>query len=564
MAETIRKSLRESAKTRWLAMFAVSMVLFGAYYYSYAESSIKPILESSVGWTSKDIGIYTSAYAWFNVGLFMMLISGVVLDKVGIRKTGLGASLLMVIGAAINYWAMSSLSADAVTTLPLYGPIKTQVLYSSIGFAVFGTGSEAAGITVVKAIVKWFKGKELALALGLQLSLARLGSALTLAISLPLAIKFTYKTPILMSFALMLVGFLAFIVYMVLDKKLDASEKDILVKEEEPFRLKDILLIVKNRAFWYTAILCVLFYSAVFPFLVYAPDFMVNKYHVAPKLAGLIPMLLPIGTIFLTPLFGNIYDKKGKGATIMIIGSVMLIIVHGFLAVPALNGWVFAAVLVVFLGIAFSLVPSAMWASVPKFIPEKQLGTAYAVIFYIQNIGLLAVPLILGFVLNSSNPNVAPNKALIRSSVEQSFDKALAAHNIQVNHNKLTIAIDKTTESVVDSIVQTSIYTAVPQKEINIKNLKSNIINSNLSLLESHSLSSNPKIAIKELRKIFIAATFPVVKKEKLDIRYNYENDILIFVVLGFLSVIFSFLLKAEDKKKGYGLQMPNIQKTTK
>ncbi len=563
MTETIRKSLRESPKARWLAMFVVSMAMFGAYYFSYAESSIKPILESSIGWTSKDIGVYTSAYAWFNVGLFMLILSGIVLDKLGIRKTGLVATALMVIGTAINYWAMTSLSPDAMSTVPLYGPIKTQVLYSSIGFAVFGTGSEAAGITVVKAIVKWFKGKELALALGLQLSIARLGTALTLAVSLPLAIKFTYKTPILMSFALMLVGLGAFIIYMVLDKKLDASEKNIGVKEEDSFRLRDILLVIKNKAFWYTAILCVLFYSAIFPFLIYAPDFMINKYHVAPKLAGLIPMLLPIGTIFLTPLFGSIYDKKGKGATIMIIGSVLLIIVHGFLAIPALNNWVFAAILVIFLGIAFSLVPSAMWASVPKFIPEKQLGTAYAVIFYVQNIGLLAIPLILGIVLNSSNPNVSPNKAIIRSSIEQSFHRVLADNNIKISKNKLTVAIDKTTESVVDSIVQTTAYIPTPQKEVNIENIKSNIINSNLSLSGRLSLNSNSKIAIKELKKSFEDATFTIVKNAKLDIRYNYENDILIFVVLGFLSVIFSFLLKAEDKKKGYGLEKPNIQKTT-
>jgi len=562
MTETIRKSLRESPKARWLAMFVVSMAMFGAYYFSYAESSIKPILESSIGWTSKDIGVYTSAYAWFNVGLFMLILSGIVLDKLGIRKTGLVATALMVIGTAINYWAMISLSPDAMSTVPLYGPIKTQVLYSSIGFAVFGTGSEAAGITVVKAIVKWFKGKELALALGLQLSIARLGTALTLAVSLPLAIKFTYKTPILMSFALMLVGLGAFIIYMVLDKRLDASEKNIVVKEEDSFRLRDILLVIKNKAFWYTAILCVLFYSAIFPFLIYAPDFMINKYHVAPKLAGLIPMLLPIGTIFLTPLFGSIYDKKGKGATIMIIGSVLLIIVHGFLAIPALNNWVFAAILVVFLGIAFSLVPSAMWASVPKFIPEKQLGTAYAVIFYVQNIGLLAIPLILGIILNSSNPNVSPNKAIIRSSIEQSFHRVLADNNIKISKNKLTVAIDKTTESVVDSIVQTTTYIPTPQKEVNIENIKSNIIDSNLSLSGRLSLNSNSKIAIKELKKSFEDATFTIVKNAKLDIRYNYENDILIFVVLGFLSVIFSFLLKAEDKKKGYGLEKPNIQKT--
>jgi len=175
--------------------------------------------------------------------------------------------------------------------------------------------------------------------------------------------------------------------------------------------------------FLFSVILSFLFYSAVFPFLFYATDLMVNKYHVAPGLAGLIPSLLPFGTILLTPLFGGIYDKKGKGATIMILGSLILILVHGVLALPFLNAWWIAAVMVIVLGIGFSLVPSAMWPSVPKIIPEKQLGTAYAVIFWIQNIGLLAVPLLLGIVLNNTNPVVSPNKQLVKSSIETAINQ---------------------------------------------------------------------------------------------------------------------------------------------
>ena len=398
MTEAIQKSLRESPVARWTAMVVVSLSMFGAYYFNYAVSSVKPILETALGWTSSDFGLYTGSYAWFNVFLFMLIFSGIILDKLGIRLTGLMSTTLMAIGTGLNYWAMTSLPADTTMILPLYGSIKTQVLLSCLGFAIFGVGSEATGITLSKAIVKWFKGKELALAMGLQMSIARLGTALALAVSLPIAIKYTYSSPILLAFILMLLGLIAFIVYVVLDKRLDASEKNLEMEEEEPFRIKDIVSIVSNKAFWYIAILCVLFYGAVFPFLYYAPDFVINKYHVAPNLAGFIPMLLPFGTIFLTPLFGGIYDKKGKGATIMIIGSVMLILVHGFLAVPFLNNWIFAAAMVIILGIAFSLVPSAMWPSVPKIIPEKQLGTAYAVIFYIQNIGLWLIPLLLGIV----------------------------------------------------------------------------------------------------------------------------------------------------------------------
>jgi nitrate/nitrite transporter NarK len=561
MTEAIQKSLRESPVARWTAMVVVSLSMFGAYYFNYAGSSIKPLLETALGWTSKDVGLYAGSYPWFNVFLFMLIFSGIILDKLGIRFTGLAATGIMVIGTGINYWAMTSLPSDTIIMLPLYGAIKSQVLFSCLGFALFGVGSEATGITLSKAIVKWFKGKELALAMGLQMSIARLGTALALAVSLPLAIKFSYSTPILLAFVLMLLGLVAFLVYIVLDKRLDASEKDLEIEEEEPFRIKDIVSIISNKAFWYIAILCVLFYGAVFPFLFFAPDFMINKYHVAPKMAGLIPMLLPFGTIFLTPLFGGIYDKKGKGATIMIIGAVMLLFVHVFLAVPFINQWGFAAILVIILGIAFSLVPSAMWPSVPKIIPEKQLGTAYAVIFYIQNIGLWLIPTVLGIVLSSSNPSVAPNKALIKSSIEQSFHKVLADKNIDVKTKQLNFAIEKATGRLVDSIVQNTFYEPTPQNKINTDQVKKEIVASNVKAAQQISLNNGTKTSLNKMVDSFVKASYPVIKDTKLNITYNYENDILIFVLLGILSVVVSLLLKAEDKKKGYGLELPNMEK---
>lgn len=560
MTEVIQKSLRESPVARWTAMVVVSLSMFGAYYFNYAVSSVKPILETALGWTSSDFGLYTGSYAWFNVFLFMLIFSGIILDKLGIRLTGLMSTTLMALGTGLNYWAMTALPAETTMVLPLYGAIKTQVLLSCLGFAIFGVGSEATGITLSKAIVKWFKGKELALAMGLQMSIARLGTALALAVSLPIAIKFTYSTPILLAFVLMLLGLVAFIVYVILDKRLDASEKNLEMEEEEPFRIKDIVSIISNKAFWYIAILCVLFYGAVFPFLYYAPDFVINKYHVAPNLAGFIPMLLPFGTIFLTPLFGGIYDKKGKGATIMIIGSVMLILVHGFLSVPGLDNWIFAAAMVIILGIAFSLVPSAMWPSVPKIIPERQLGTAYAVIFYIQNIGLWLIPLLLGIVLNASNPSVSPNKMLVKSAITQSFHKALADNNIAMKEKQLNIAIEKTTGKVVDSIVQTTFYEAVPEDQINKETFKQKLVSASLNAIQGMKVD-NSKESVKALSEAIARATFPLVKEEKLNLRYNYENDILMFTLLGVLSFIFAFLLKREDKKKGYGLELPNIQK---
>lgn len=560
MTETIKRSLRESPKARWTAMVLVSLSAFGAYYFNYALSPVKPMLESALGWTSSDFGTYTSSYAWFNVYFFMLIFSGIILDKLGIRITGLGAALLMLIGTGLNYWAVVTNFPDsAQVDLPLIGEIKTQVLYSSLGFALFGVGTEASGITLTKAIVRWFKGKELALAMGLQMSIARMGTALALAVALPLAINFHYSSPILWAFVLMFIGVIAFVMYIFLDLKLEKSEKEIEVDEEEPFRLRDIVSIIKNRGFWYIAILCVLFYSAVFPFLYYATDFMINKYRVAPEVAGIIPSLLPFGTIFLTPLFGGIYDKKGKGATIMILGAFLLIFVHVVLAIPILDNWILASSMVVVLGIAFSLVPSAMWPAVPKIIPEKRLGTAYAVIFWIQNIGLMLVPLLLGIVLDATNPSVATNKALIRSSVEQSYSTLLAQNNITLDADEMKRAVETTTTSVVDSVVKTSFYEEIEHSATQKEDVKNEILERVAAAGGKLKSAENQSVEINEIQQIITEQTYQVIEKNKLNIRYNYQADILIFAMLGVLSLIFAFLLKREDRKKGYGLELPNI-----
>lgn len=561
MTVAIQKSLRESPAARWAAMFFVSMSMFGAYYFNYALAAEKTVVASSIGWNSTDIGFYTSAYAFFNVYFLMLIFSGIILDKLGVKLTGLGATIVMLIGTGINYWAISTIPASAHMNFPVFGSVSTQVFISAVGFAIFGIGSEATGITLSKAIVKWFKGKEMALAMGLQMSLARIGTMLALVISTPLARHFTYKAPVALSFILMFIGVISFIVFITMDRRLDASEKDMELPEEEPFRVKDIFKIISIKAFWYIAILCVLFYGAVFPFMFYANDFLINKYNVSPDWAGTITGMLPLGTIFLTPLFGTIYDRKGKGATIMIIGAAMLLIVHSFLAVPFLNNWLFAGAMILILGTAFSLVPSAMWPSVPKFIPENQLGTAYAVIFWIQNIGLWLIPLVLGIVLTQSNPVVAPNKALIKSAITESYHKALTANNVTVPEKTLRTAIDKTNGDVIDSIVQATTYVPAEQKDLNLSNIKDRMISQNIASVSNLTLSSDPKIAVKQLQQNFKDATFNIVKSEKLNIRYNYENDILIFVLLGILSVVFAVLLKREDKKKGYGLELPNIEK---
>jgi len=556
--EEIINTLRDSKKARWTALIIVSFSMFGAYYFNYALSPVKPMLESILGWNSSDFGIYTSSYTWFNVFLFMLIFSGIVLDKMGVRFTGIAATLMMSLGTGLNYWALIHVFPDGAM---IFG-IKTQVVISAIGFGIFGVGTEAGGITVSKAIVKWFKGKEMALAMGMQMSIARLGTAVALGIALPLAKTYSYSSPVLLAFVFMLIALTAFIIYTFMDRRLDASIAQSTQgnPKEDAFELKDILFIIRNRGFWYIAILCVLFYSAVFPFLFYATDLMINKYHVNPNLAGLIPGLLPFGTIFLTPLFGTVYDKKGKGATIMIIGSVILIFVHGILAIPFLNAWWLAAAVVIILGIGFSLVPAAMWPSVPKIIPEKQLGTAYAVIFWIQNIGLWAIPLLLGIVLNMTNPEVTPNKVTVKDAVAIAYQQVLSDKSFGLSSKEISVLAEKASSRTIDSLVQNTTYEEVSNSKVDMEGLKSIISSTTVSALSGISTSGDKGKFNKNIEIKTSQAIYPLIEKAKLNLRYNYFFDLVMFTSLSLLALLFAFLLKAEDKKKGYGLELPNIK----
>src|SRR5664280_1673996 len=556
--EQIINTLRDSKKARWTALIFVSFAMFGAYFFNYALSPVKPMLESVLGWNSSDFGIYTSSYTWFNVFLFMLIFSGIILDKMGVRFTGLAATSMMAIGTGLNYWALRHVFPEGAM---IFG-IKTQVIISAIGFGIFGVGTEAGGITVSKSVVKWFKGREMALAMGMQMSIARLGTALALGIALPLAKAYSYSSPVLLAFVFMLIALSSFVIYTFMDKKLDASiAQSAEGKAEDAFELKDILFIIKNKGFWYIAILCVLFYSAVFPFLFYATDLMINKYHVNPNLAGAIPALLPFGTIFLTPLFGTIYDKKGKGATIMIIGSIILIFVHGMLTIPFLNAWWLAAALVIILGIGFSLVPAAMWPSVPKIIPEKQLGTAYAVIFWIQNIGLWIIPLLLGIILNSTNPDVSPNKIAVKEAVTSAYKQVLSATSFNLSVKEISQRAEKACSRTIDSLVQNTTYEAVKISATDLGSLKNTISTSTASVLTGINPAEEKGKFYKDIETKTSEAIYPVIEKTKLNLRYNYFFDLVMFTSLSILSLLFAFLLKAEDKKKGYGLELPNIKK---
>lgn len=407
MKQAIQRKLSDSAAARWTALAIVSLTMMFAYFFTDVMSPLETMLtaekaKGGLGWTSDEYGFFSGAYGYFNVFLLLLFFGGIILDKFGIRFTGVMSTLLMFGGALVKWYAVSGDFSGSVT-LPLgIGTYQAQVLWAVLGFAIYGVGAEIAGITVSKVIVKWFTGHELALAMGLQVALARIGTAGALAASAPFA-KWMggVHYSVGLGAALLLIGFVSYLVYCVMDKKEDASSAAIATEPEEGFKFADLRILVCNRGFWYVAVLCLMFYAGVFPFLKFATKLMVTKYGVDEGLAGLIPAMLPFGTIFLTPLFGGVYDKKGKGATLMVLGSVLLTLVHITFALPV-HSWQLAIAVMVVLGVAFGLVPSAMWPSVPKIIPMKLLGTAYALIFYIQNIGLALVPVLIGKV-NQAN-----------------------------------------------------------------------------------------------------------------------------------------------------------------
>ncbi|MEG2755771.1 MAG: MFS transporter, partial [Mucinivorans sp.] len=413
MVEKLRKTLSESAAARWTVLVMVSLTMMCGYFLTDVMAPLENELYQ-IGWSGSDYGIFNSAYGWLNFTFCMLIFSGIVLDKLGPRRTGVLAVGVMVVGLLIKYYALEFMTPTVMdpatgnldpteVTFWFFGmrTFNTQVLVASAGYAIFAVGYETIGITATKIIVRWFKSSgSMALALGMNVAFARLGTAMAMLLPMPIFNYFNQQisAPLLVGIVVLLGGFLCFIVFTFMDRKLDAERAQEGLSAEEKFKMADILQIIKVRGFWYIAFMCLLFYSAVFPFLKFATLFISSKFNVDFDIAGSIPSLLPFGTILLTPLFGNIYDKKGHGATIMIIGSAMLVGIYALFAIPGLDYWPFAAGLVVLLGVAFSLVPSAMWPSVAKIIPENRLGTAFALIFWMQNLGLAGMPALVAYV----------------------------------------------------------------------------------------------------------------------------------------------------------------------
>ena len=355
-----------------------------------------PRSQGGLGWTPSEYGFFSGAGSFINVFLLMLFFSGIILDKMGIRFTGTLACSLMVLGTLIKYYAVTTDFDDTIHYSLFTIHLPPSVLMASLGFAIFGVGYEMTGITVSKAMVRWFTGHELALAMGLQLAMARFGTAAALSISAPIARHYTLSAPLLVALAFLIIGLLAFLVFCVMDRRLDkSSDYSENFESSDDFHFSDISVTLRNPGFWLITLFCVLFYSAVSPFLKFSTKLMVMKYGVDPDLAGFFSSIAPFGTILMTPLFGLVYDKYGKGVTLVITGALMLTAVHFGFSIP-IHSSAIAIALMVILSIGYSLAPATLWPCVPKIIPLKCLGTAYSMIFFIQNFGRAIIPMCVG------------------------------------------------------------------------------------------------------------------------------------------------------------------------
>ena len=544
-------TLRDSAAARWTALLLLAMAMFFAYIFMDILSPIKDLMESTRGWDSTAFGTYAGSETFLNVFIFFLIIAGIILDKMGVRFTAILSGLVMLTGACINWYAVtesfmgSSLETwfsnhlnyiplfDELGVSPFYAGMPASAKLASIGFMIFGCGAEMAGITVSRGIVKWFKGKEVALAMGSEMALARLGVATCMIFS-PVFARLFGRVDVSRSAAfgliLLMIALIMFVVYFFMDKKLDAQTGEA-EEKDDLFRISDIGQILRSQGFWVVALLCVLYYSAIFPFQKYAVNmlqcnltftqlaegdfwasnsvtliqyfvmitiaatafisnfskkaslkyglllvsfvFLICYCYIAYKRqsAEAIFAVFPLLAVGITPILGKYVDHKGKAASMLVLGSVLLIVCHLTFAflLPQLKGneiggVSLAFVTILILGASFSLVPASLWPSVPKLVDSKIIGSAYALIFWIQNIGLWLFPLLIGKILKASNPDIVQS-------------------------------------------------------------------------LEAGTMSPAE------------AAT-----------SYNYTNPLLMLAMLGLVALLLGLYLRVVDRKKGYGLEEPNIK----
>ena len=421
MKETIQRKLNDSAAARWTALVLVALMMFFGYMFVDVMSPIQALIENQRGWNPDVFGTYAASEYILNVFGFL-IIAGVILDKMGVRFTGVLSASMMLGGAVIKFigiteWFQATGFAEWLNSWWTAFPASAKM--AALGFMIFGCGCEMAGTTVSKAIAKWFKGKEMALAMGLEMAIARVGVFAIFSISPLIAAKFgTVVAPVAFCTVLLLIGLITFTVFTFMDRKLDSQlGAEVEGESEEEFKFSDLGKILSSQVFWIVALLCVLYYSAIFPFQRYGANMLqCNLDGISAEAASDIFRWFPIGAAVITPFLGNFLDRRGKGATMLIGGAILLICCHLIFAflLPQTKSELLAYSTIVLLGISFALVPAALWPSVPKIIDEKVPGSAYCLIFWVQNIGLCFVPKLIGSLLtstNSDNPAVLAAKA---------------------------------------------------------------------------------------------------------------------------------------------------------
>ncbi|MDR1671485.1 MAG: MFS transporter [Alistipes sp.] len=550
MGQNLTKNLSDSPVVRWTALIFLAFAMFCSYIFMDILSPVKSMLESTRGWDSVAFGTYAGSETFLNVFIFFLIFAGIILDKMGVRFTALLSGAVMLVGATINWYAVTETFAgsgietwfnnnlnyipgfDELGVSPFYRGMPASAKCAAVGFMVFGCGVEMAGITVSRGIVKWFKGKEMALAMGSEMALARLGVATCMIFSPVFAGMFgrpDVSRSVAFGVILLMVAMIMFIVYFFMDKRLDA-QTGAAEEKDDPFQIRDLGKILSSSGFWLVALLCVLYYSAIFPFQKYAVNMLQCNLGITDEVttplgsqlwtfgimlvvaatafmsnfqkkqslktillvcsgvflllycymayrqqsAGAIFSVFPLLAVGITPILGNYIDKKGKAASMLIFGSLLLILCHLTFAyvlplfqpemggVSGVGGFILAFVTILVLGASFSLVPASLWPSVPKLVDSKVIGSAYALIFWIQNIGLWLFPLLIGKILNASNQDI-------------------------INDPTLTAA----------------------QKSV----------------------------------------------------MYNYTNPLLMLACLGAVALLLGLYLKVVDRRKGYGLELPNVRK---
>lgn len=431
MTTEVKQYLNDKSWARWTALALLAIAMFFGYIFVDVLSPLQSYVQTEKGWNPQTWGNFFGSETFLNVFVFFLIFAGIILDKMGVRFTAILSGTVMVVGGLINWYSLtdsfasSSLAGwfDGILNLPnewwnitpwVVG-MPASAKLATIGFMIFGCGIEMAGITVSRGIVKWFEGKEMALAMGVEMAIARLGVAVVFFGSpwiVQLGGVIDVARPVAFACLLVCIGLICFISYSFMDRKLEIEKGTNGEVKDDPFKISDLKYIFSSLVFWIVSLLCVLYYSAIFPFQNYAGLMLQNNLGITEEQAGLIFFVFPIGAAFVTPFLGNYLDKKGKGATMLIFGSLLMIICHSTFAyiLPSFKGevvgFVIAYAAIILLGISFALVPASLWPSVPKLIQPKLLGSAYAVIFWIQNIGLYGFRKGIGSILESSNPGI--------------------------------------------------------------------------------------------------------------------------------------------------------------